>query len=296
VPRRACLTALIALLAIAGGAAVPANGAEPMPIPIGFKVEGSNGYSVFVFGVQARHGRPTSVGIVATHNRSEAIYFAPATVTDTSIEADLGALGEIAVTFRTSGRARSMRSRCGDRPVSFDAGHYEGAISFHGEEGYTEVEAQRGSGDVRFLLDLLCPGIGGGSGGPFMPGAELDVDPLGTGLGPDLKIVKNSPDARAHFEAGISEKHDGIAISRHVQIFAPPGSFEYDSNVRTATVRPPAPFSGTGRFRRTARRPNRWTGDLTVDLPGNSNVRLTGGDLRARLVHARWDLTSRPSG
>lgn len=293
-PPRSCFTVLVALLAIAGEMATPAHGAEPLPAPPGFKVEASNGYSIFVFGAQARQGRPASIGIVATRNRSEAIYFAPATVTDTSIEADLRALGEIDVTFRPSGRARKARSRCDDRPVSFDAGHYEGTIDFHGEEGYTAVETGRGAGNIGFLLDIVCPGFSGGSSGPFMPGAQLDVDSPGTRFGPNLKIVKNSPGARSHFEAGISEKREGIAISRHVHIFAPPHSFEYDSRVRTATVHPPAPFSGTGHFRRGARRPNQWTGGLSVDLPGNSNVRLTGGGLRARLVHAQWDLTSRP--
>lgn len=292
---RACLIPLIALLAIVGGAAVPANGAEPLPTPPGFTVEASNGYSMFVFGVQPRQGKPASIGIVTSRGHTGAFYAAPAKVTDTSIEADLGALGEIEVTFRPSGRARRARSSCDERPVSFDAGYYEGIIDFKGEEDYTAVATSRGRADIRFLLDLVCPGIGGGSGsGPFLPGAELNVRSKDAKFGADLTVVKNSPGARAHFEAGVSEMRDGIGIFRHMQIFAPPSSFEYDPRVRTATVRPPAPFSGTGRFRRSASKPNRWTGDLTVDLPGKSDVRLTGGDLRVHLVHARWDLTGGP--
>lgn len=261
--------------------------------PPGFTMRASNGYSMFVFGSAAYKGRPASLAIFVTGKSGGVIYSTPATVTETSIQANLGALGEIAVTFHSSGQARTERSSCGGKPVSFDSGYYEGTIDFHGEEGYTAVEATRAAGDLGFLLDIVCPGISGvtvgGAESSFFPGAELDVNWPGSRHLPHLKVVKNRPGARAHFEAGISEEHEGIAVARFIGAIAPAGTFEYDPLVKTATVHPPAPFSGTAQFHRNAKPANRWTGDLKVDLPGKADVKLTGSNTRAKLAHAHWD-------
>lgn len=262
--------------------------ASPPP-PGVFSVEGSNGYSLLVFGAPAHKGKPASVGIFVTGRKGGAIYAAPATVTETSIQASLGALGEIAVTFHPSGEERKVRSKCGGKPVAFDSGYYEGTIAFHGEEGYTSVDATKASGDLGFLIDIVCPGISGERGGPFLPGAELDAYADGSSNGAHLRVVKNRPAARAHYEAGISEFHEGIAISRFTGAIEPAGTFVFDPKVQTATVHASAPFAGSARFHRAAKPANRWSGNLTVDLPGKSATRLTGKADRASLSHAHWD-------
>jgi hypothetical protein len=284
----AALLLLAALLVVVGATAAPAN-AKRLPYPPAFKIEASNGYSMFVFGAPARKGHPSTIAIFLTGKNDEAFYTAPATVTETSFQASLGALGEIAVTFHPSGQARTERSDCGGKPVSFDSGYYEGTIIFHGEEGFTGVEATRAPGDLGLLLNVVCPGISGGRGGPFMPGAELDVDAHNDKFGPHLMVVKNRPKARAHSEVGISEMSNGISIGRFAGLVAPAGTFTYDPKVLTATLSPPAPFSGSAQFHRGAKPANRWSGNLTVDLPGRAGVKLTGGGLKARLAHAHWD-------
>jgi hypothetical protein len=285
------LALLFALTAISGASAQADGADHKLLIPPGFTLKASNGYSIFVVAAPASKGRPATVIVVASGKRRGVTYFAPATVTESSIQADLGDLGEIAVTFRPSGRARSEHSVCNRRPVSFDSGFYEGMIKLNGEEGYTRVEATRAQGDIQFLLDFICPGISGGRGGPFMPGAELDVDARGAQFGPYMKVVKNRPSAAAHFEVGIFEKREGIAIERFASPIAPASAFRFDPKVQTATVHPPAPFSGTAQFHRNATPANRWSGDLTVDLPGKSDVSLTEDNLQARLAHAKWDFT-----
>ncbi len=282
------LLLLGALLAIIGATAVPANAEQP-PYPPGFKIEASNGYSIFVFGAPARKEHPSAIALFVTGKNGGAFYSAPATVTASSIQASLGALGEIAVTFHPSGQARTERSKCGGKPVSFDSGYYEGAIDFHGEEGFTGIDAARAPGDLGFLLDIVCPAISGGSGGAFIPGAELDIERPGSKLSPHLRVVKNRPKTRAHYEVGISEVSNGISIERFTGLIAPAGTFTYDPRVQTATLSPPAPFSGSAQFTRSAKPANRWTGDLAVDLPGRAGVTLTGGGLQAKLAHAHWD-------
>jgi hypothetical protein len=282
---------LLALLAMALG---PASSGAALLVPPSFTVKASNGFSIFVLADPAREGRPASVVLFVLGKGSGAFYSVPATVTETSIDADLGLLGEIAVTFHPSGKARTAHSACGGDPIRFDSGYYEGTISFHGEEGFTAADTTRAPGDLGLLLNLVCPGSSGSIGGLFLPGAELDINSSESRSGTNLKVVKNRPTTRAHYEASVSEERKGMVIERFAGLIAKPGTFRYDPEVRTATVHPPAPFSGTGHYRRSGNPLNRWTGNLSVDLPGRSNVPLTGTGLRASLRHAHWEWHAEP--
>ncbi len=269
--------------------AAPA-GAKRLPYPPGFTVEASNGYSVFVYGVRAWKSHPATLAIFVTGKNKGVFYSTPATVTKGSIQAPLGPLGEIAVTFHPSGRAKRERPECDGKPYSVESGYYEGTIAFQGEEEFTQVEATRAPGTLGFLASFSCPGaFSGGTSGPFEPGAKLDVDALGSKLGPHLTIIKNGPKARVHYEAEVAEVHNEVTIVRAANFVAPATTFSYDPKVRTAVIRPPAPFSGSAKFSRDAKPANRWTGNLTIDLPGRAGVALTGGELRAKLVHAHWE-------
>jgi hypothetical protein len=269
---------------------------EPLVPPGGFKVRASNGYSIFVFGARAWRGKPAAVLVFVTGKHGGAIYSAPGTVTETSIQADLAALGEIAVTFRPSGQRRKARSVCDEKPVTFDSGYYEGTIAFRGEQSYTKVEATTARGNLGPLLNIVCPGLVGTTGGPFLPGAELEVVGDRRKQSLHLTAVKNRPRARVRLEASVSEEKEGIRISRFIGMLATSRAFEYDPKVKAATVSPPDPFSGAAHFARGAKPANRWTGDLTVDLPGRSGVKLTGSETRAKLVHAHWERIAHLAG
>jgi hypothetical protein len=256
--------------------------------PGGFTLPAASGYKMIVLGAIARKGRPAAVVLVLGRPHEEATYIAPGTVTETSIQADLGALGKIDVSFHADGSTQVVKPRCGGRPISLAGGSYQGTISFHGENGYTAAEATEADGDIRFFLNLICPGISGIVGPRYLPGAELDVGSR-SDLGSHLKVVKNSPRARSHFEVGVDEQHDGIQIERFADPIERAGAFKFDPRLQVATVRPPAPFSGSATFRRSRSPANRWAGNLNVDLPGRENVGLTGAGLRATLAPARWD-------
>ncbi len=242
---------------------------------------------MLVLGIPTYHGRSATVEIYVSKKHQGVSYSAPATVTETSIQANLGELGEISVFFHPSGQPRTARPSCGGKSLSFDSGNYEGVIDFHGEEGYTEVEATSVPGDLDFWLNVLCSTLGGRSGGGgSLPGAELHV--RNPQLGPEFSVIKNRPSAQAHFEVGVSEYVNGISIKRFVAMPLPPGTFRYDRRLRTATLHPPTPFAGTGRFVRSRKAGKRWSGDLTVNMPGRADVPLTGSALRATLIHAEW--------
>ena len=287
-----CLTALLVVAASgAPGAAADMRAAVPAVssagqapvIPLAFQLAGTNGYSIFVFAMQAPGGAPGSVQILARKGSSSVSYSAPAAVTETSIVAGLGALGHIAVSFHPSGEIVTQPSRCTGQDVTVLAGNLEGTIAFHGEEGYTEAETTSVPASVGPLLGALCAVSTGGGGRPNRRGAELYV--RNPGLGPRFSALKTSRSGVARFFVGVSEYNGGISIERVADFSMPAASFRYSPKLQTATIRPPAPFSGTARFDRRKSAARRWSGDLTVDMPGLASAPLTGPFLRARLVH-----------
>ena len=275
-----CAVAFVPTVDMARATATPspASGA-PLPVPGGFRLQATNGYTLYVVGEPPRKGAQGSLQLIASAKGRQATYQAPATVTETSIRANLGDLGEISVDFQRSDRATSVP--CGKRNIRFDSGSWVGAILFHGENGYTSAEATSASGNLDWFLGGFCGlGLESGSSGPRR-GAELFV--RNPGLGPELSIYKHRPGAAALISAHLSEYTDGISIERVTSAWMPGRDFDFDPRLRTATVTPPAPFSGTARFDLTRKAGRRWSGDLTVEMPGRASVPLIGPLLRATL-------------
>lgn len=273
---------VVMLVTVSATSASPPDSSRPLFVPSSFELQGSNGYSIFVLGTPTRKGQSATLEIFIQKKQTSVFYSAPATVTETSIQANLGELGEISVSFHRSGLAATANSKCG-RPVSFDSGNFEGKIDFHGEEGYTEAEAVSVPGNIDLLLNWICGGIGtGGGSNPFSPGAELYL--RNPALGPQFSVIKSRPGSPARFEVSDREYRDGISIQRSAELVMPSATFKYSPHLQTATVRPSTPFSGTAHFDLRKKANRRWNGDLAIDLPGRVGLLLTGRRLRAYLV------------
>jgi hypothetical protein len=274
------LACLFVVLAVAS----PAQ-AESPPTPAGFRLPATNGYTLSVL---AGQNPKTGAGFVFLFVRSphaEVFYASPATVTPTSIEADLGSVGGINVDFVPSGQRRSEEGPCGGS-VSFDSGSYVGAIDFEGEHDYSEAHATSARGDARTAAGLVCSGGLRSEGrGGHSPGARLTVH---RARSPRFEFgaMKNSPTRPARFGASIEERRGSLHISRIVQVTAGIGAFDYDVANGFASVRPPAPFSGEATYRRAPGMRPTWRGDLRVNFPGRPNVNLTGAGTRAGMHRA----------
>lgn len=264
--------------AFASVAAAASPSVSSLPIPNSFRLQATNGYTLYVVGAQSRKGSQASMLVIAAAKGREVTYQAPATVTETSMRASLGEVGQISVAFERSGKATS--APCGKRKVRFDSGSWVGTIDFRGEEGYADAEATSVPGNIDYFLSGICGGVTGGSSGP-RKGADLEV--RNPGLGPRLNVYKHRPGAAALITARVTEYIDGISIERVSSQWMPGSDFAYDSHLRTADVTPPGPFSGSARFAAGKKAGERWQGDLTVDMPGRSDVPLTGPLLRATL-------------
>ena len=274
-----CIATTAAAAVASGPARAHATAKWSLPIPGAFRLQASNGYTLQVLGLRSYKGRPSSILLIVSRTGQEVTYFAPATITETSIQANLGTLGEISVTFQRSGRPAT--TRCGKDTISFDSGRYEGKIEFHGEEGYTDAEAMSAPGSIDVYLEGLCDGFASEGGGP-RGGAQLHI--RNPALGPELTVVKSHTGAAAFFGVILNEFTNGIGIERFMSLRMRSGCFTYDRRLRTATLRPPAPFFGTGKFDRRKKAGKRWSGNLMVDMPGRAGVPLTGSALRATLT------------
>jgi hypothetical protein len=255
------------------------------------KVKASNGYTILVIASSERADGRGQVGLIVYGKQGSAIYGAPATVTGNRFEADLGSLGRIFLDIAPSGRSRTLRSHCEGESESFtlEPQLYSGDFEFHGEGGYADVSTATPREYTRFPFYFLCGGSSSGeTGGATLPGARLRLHARSGPFGLNLQANKNRPGARTRFEVETHEKRQGISISRSRTLWVGAAAFDYDPLLRSATLEPPAPFSGRASFHRGAIASNRWAGDLTVDLPGRSDVPLTGAGIEATLVPGCW--------
>jgi hypothetical protein len=266
-----------------------------------FKLEGSNGYTIY-FGA---YGDPyiegndrrsqVGVGVSREGEKGVAAYRVPAIVSDTYVKADLGPYGKVDLVRRPSRLRRTIPIRCSDGDTfTYEPATYEGIVEFRGDEGFTNARATQ----VR-MLPLLTSFCGGGSGrgesrGGDQPGARLNLISYAHGRTVSFQINKNHQRGRALFEAEIRERRDRVSIYRAVEGWLPSSSFRYDRDLTTATLSPPAPFSGSATL---SRAPNSvsplWSGDLTIDFPGRT-ARLAGPGVHASLVHACFQIFGGP--
>jgi hypothetical protein len=263
-----------------------------------FAVQGTNGYRIIVYAMaEDAAGGPGRILVVAMHKSRErmAYYQAKATVTTTGLQADFGALGRIDLVLAKSGGERTVRGLCGGR-TKIERASYWGTFEFHGEQGFTEASANRIAYNpiAIFRLSFCSNEVDVAAAGPEDPGRGALLSAL---VGPSqrsallLRAVKNHPEGRVLLQAVLGERRHGVLIARLVEMFADAPALEYDRGLRTATLDPPAPFSGSARFRREAERPGRWSGGLRVDLPGRANVALTRPDLHPKLRRGSYSVS-----
>jgi hypothetical protein len=260
-------------------------------IPPGFRLKSSNGYTIRLGVMQASSSDdPTTFVTILVSSRTGVVsYRAPAKATEGAFDVDLGDVGNIEVSFHATGGTETESPVCNKQQIfSVASGYYEGVINFRGEEGYTEVKASQAVGDASILLNTVCPTESEGGTGPGLPGAGLRVRRSHAASNPSLTVIENNPQALVQLEANVRERRNVIAIERTIRMKASRTVFDYDPELRTAVLRPLDPFSGRARFLRFTRHRNRWSGNLTVDLPGRANVHLTGKRFTASLFHARF--------
>jgi hypothetical protein len=250
----------------------------------GFRLHATNGYELSMLAGLPAEEEEAGIGVFLGRENAIVSYAVPATVSPTTIEADLGKLGKISVRRVRTRRTKTVRFGCEQRRKrTVPAERYEGTIEFHGEEGFADVSAT----SVPALIGTFCYEERRPPMGESPSGVRLDVAkrrPGGYRL--EFDAVRRRAGARTGVRAELVEHRDEIEIHRATWLWAGASILRYDQSLRIATVRPPAPFAGLGRFRRGGRH-GIWRGNLTVDLPGRSDVPISGRGFWANLEHPR---------
>lgn len=256
-----------------------------------FRLKGTNGYSVLVIALSKRQFRHGEILVWAARKGAAVLYLARARVTPTTIDADLGPVGEISVRFEPSGPPERVHASCKrGGSLIYEPGAWVGEIDIAGEEGFTRARRSRVKAIPSPLIELGCATLGiGETGGHGVVGAKLTARSATRKRAVYLQVNKNHRNARVRVEASLEERRDGMIVSREIASFFPAAVFGFDSELRFADLSPAAPFSGNASFHRNARPANLWTGNLAVDFPGRANVPLVGRRFTTVLGH--WERT-----
>jgi hypothetical protein len=268
-------------------------------VEAGFKLQGTHGYAISVMAFAGAGARRGTIVLTATGHGTNVSYRAPATVTAEIVRADLGSLGEVNLVRTSSGPEKTRRTKCFGRGLTYEPATYDGTIEFVGENGYTQATRHRLSDIPPLLLATggdFCGGSGSGEAiGAGEPGARLRGLSFSHGRTLSFQLNKNTPRAKTLISAELKERRGRIWIRRELgSRTAPASAFTFDRALRTARLKPPAPFSGLGTVHRTPSSVSPiLTGDLKLLFPGRS-ISLTGRRVHVTLVHARYTRSNGP--
>jgi hypothetical protein len=253
---------------------------------------GSNGYRVTVSGEPLK-GLRDQVMVSAESANGSVTYFVPGHVSETSMRANLGSRGVIRLQYHPRGKAplKDVPERC------FSGGSSEsrtraitpphGIVRFTGEGGFTSVIAHRARGVIHEKLTCGEPRQTHSrdrSHYPLLAADSKDGPLFLSGRQLSASSPTGSPPAeQVGFVALDFQRDRQIQIFRVAGAIGPSSDFTYDSALTSATVTPPAPFSGSAQFERLPDGTTNWTGSLSVEFPGGGPVALTGFPFTATL-------------
>jgi hypothetical protein len=289
----ATLVAVAGLLVFPGPASAEIPGSDVMS----FRLQASNGYTLQVKTERTQ----TQVTAWKADRRIESTYFVEGSAAGSAIDADLGPLGRIDVEFEPSGRGILVsppgrsRGTAGCR-IRRRLGTFTGEVVFRGEDGYTTAEATSVPGSIGPSVRGHCGGASASSSATAPASARRRVERVwgvgdailmsrnystaGVGQGGTLLLVSAEHDS-AYFSAyRIEIPGPQIAIARRAEVRDSRSSFSYGRTMRSALIRPPAPFAGEATY---SERRGHLVGNLTVQFPGLPPQLLTGGDFEASL-------------
>jgi hypothetical protein len=189
---------------------------------------------------------------------------------------------------------------CKGAPSVIEKGHYVGSIHLHGLHGFTRVDSSGAPGIVYRQGRQVCrrhkqPGnvIAVGVGSAEAKGTRLIA---GKASGsPRFEAFTPEPEVEMGYEipgetvftGSVSEMEGGLSVTRSAVLFGigtktfvTPDPLD---RRETATVQPPAPFTGSATFELAEPTKAEWSGSLAAQLPGLGEVPLTGPGIAAGL-------------
>lgn len=229
-----------------------------------------------------------SATMILSRGPQVAFYSTLAKVTAERVTARFGGLGELDYRFapKRNGSIECTGSENGEAV-------FEGTFDFTGENGYVHIEADHAEGFFQIYPEPKnCPQKRlARRFVPYHPsysdeGATLHAR-AGSRAKGTMREISVYDDGRhgshkvAVF-ATLAERREGMVVARGVQLAAGSRAFRWNMEKGTATLRPPAPFTGSATFTRHGHDGHgTWRGSLVMPILGGEPVELAGREFRA---------------
>lgn len=270
---------LVAVPALAAGA----DREVERELAIGLDIEGFTG-AVFV----SNNDGDISATLILNRGPQVAYYSTPAKVTKERVTAQFGTLGELDYRF-------SPKQDGGVKCTGAEEGEaeFEGTFDFTGENGYVHIEADHARGYFQIYPEPkgCTPKRLALRGAPYHPfysgeGATLQARAISRAERKAREISVFDPGRsgphQVVFFAALTEGREGMAVARGLQLRAGPSTFRWNLKKGTATLRPPAPFTGSATFTRHGNNGHgTWRGSLSMPILGGEPVEMAGREFRA---------------
>jgi hypothetical protein len=244
------------------------------------------GFAAVVF--VSNNDGDVSAMLILSRGAQVAYYSTPAVVTAERVTARFGGLGELDFRFTPK---RSDRVDCGGSEEGEAV--FEGSFDFTGENDYVHIEADHAEGSFQVYPEpknctpnRLAQRLA--SYHPFYSdeGATLQATAVSRAKGTAREVLvfddgRRGPHKVA-FDAYLAERREGMGVARGVQLTARSSAFRWNLEKGTATLRPPAPFTGSATFARRGHNGHgTWRGSLGMPIFGGEPVELAGREFRA---------------
>lgn len=283
------------LTVAAATAAAPAKHPAPeIQREVGFELR-SEGFKINVY-VTNNDGTVSAMPIVAK-GPQVAYYSVPAEVTADRFIAKFGAFGELDYTFRPKGKGSL---ECLGASDTENEAELDGTFTFTGENEYVHVDAPHAEGQMHlYPVPKQCAQARGARATRNAVRRAVPYSPYG-GEGATLHAITghrrgslaarevslydaggNGPH-RISILAAVGEELEGVDIARGVQMTASSSAFHWNLAAGTASLRPPAPFTGSAKFTRHGQNGHgTWSGSLVMPVLGGEPVAMAGDGFRA---------------
>ncbi len=226
--------------------------------------------------------------------------------TAAGLKVQFGKLGRIDLAFEpTETRRENPPKGCTGPPSTTSEGAFVGSIEFSGEHGFVHIEASRVSGtlEVSRESEWKCRERAGPEFHPSAPPrSSLPLERRAEAATEPATLTARDPRCRCFFAAyAVRDRHgrgptffvgaeieqrEAMKITRATYARAGASRFLFDHAAGTATVRPPAPFSGHAVFRRRPHGRSTWRSTLRVPLLGAEPLSPQGPEARPQLLRS----------
>jgi hypothetical protein len=228
--------------------------------------------------------------LILSRGPQVAYYTTPAKVTADRVTAHFGTLGELDFHYalKRKGSIRCAGSEDGEA-------NFDGTFTFTGENDYVHLEADHAEGYFQVYPEpKTCPRTRlARRVVPYHPpysseGATLHARAGSLARRVLRELIVSDGGGRGPHRIGVfaalAEEREGMTITRGVQLAARSSAFRWSLQKGTATLRPPAPFTGSAHFTRHGHNGHgTWSGSLGMPVLGGEPVKLAGSDFRAYL-------------